>query len=61
MKRYRYCKKCDNGTMQHKEVRYLGKEVGWERGILTILSAGAFEACLDRVWVCSECGKEEQS
>lgn len=60
MKKYRYCKKCKTGTTQHSEKRYCDQKPGFiERAFLTVVSGGVYEACLDKVWICSECGNEE--
>ena len=61
MKKYRYCKKCKTGTIQHSEKRYCGHKPSWlERGFLTIASGGVYEACLDKIWICAECGEGEK-
>ena len=60
MKKYRYCKYCKTGTIQHSEKRYCDNKVGLiERCFLSLTSGGVYEACLDTCFVCSECGGEE--
>lgn len=62
MKKYKYCQHCEKGTMQHSEKRYCdSKPHPIERAFLTIFSGGVFEACLDKYWICAECGNEEKN
>ncbi len=56
----RYCSNCDCGTLQYSEKRYLNVKTGVDRIFLSIISAGIFEACLEKYWICTECGKESK-
>lgn len=60
MKKYRHCKFCEKGTIQYSEKWFCNNKVGiFERCFLGIFSGGVYEACLDKYWVCAECGKYE--
>lgn len=60
MKKYRYCKKCEKGTIQNSEKWFCDNKVGiFERYFLGIVSGGVYEVCLDKYWVCAECGNYE--
>lgn len=59
MKKYKHCKICKKGTIQHSEKRFCENKVGVvERIFLGVCSGGIYEACLDTCWICAECGNE---
>ena len=59
MKKYRYCEKCEKGTVQNSEKRTMNNEkIGiFDRCFSGIFTLGFHELVLDKYWVCAECGE----